>query len=82
MTDRPSRPVDVGVMAAQGIRHRSLPSKLTIDAGEVQSQGTRLRRRMIGASARRRARRAADLADGRLRSARLRGTESPGKFEI
>ena len=82
MTDRQSRPVDAGVMAAQGIRHRSLPRKLTIDAGEVQSQGTRLRRRMIGASARRRARRAADLADGRLRSARLRGTESPGKFEI
>jgi hypothetical protein len=35
-------------MAAQGIRHRSLPRKLTIDAGEVQSQGTGLRRRMIG----------------------------------
>jgi hypothetical protein len=69
-------------MAAQGIRHRSLPRKLTIDAGEVLGQGTELRRRMIGASARRHARRAADLADGRLHSARLRGMESPGKFEI
>jgi hypothetical protein len=82
MADRPSRPSDVGVMAAQGIRYRSLPRKLTIDAGEVPGQGTELRRRMIGASARRYAGRAAEPADGWLRSARLRCTESPGKFEI
>ena len=82
MADRPSRPVDVGLMAAQRIRHRSLPRKLTIDVGEVMGQGSELRRRMIGASARRYAGRTADPADGSLRSARLRRTESPGKFEI
>jgi hypothetical protein len=50
MADRASRPADVGVMAAQGIRRRSLPRKLTIDAGEMPDQGTELRGRMIGAS--------------------------------
>ena len=50
MADRASLPADVGVMAGQGIRRRSLPRKLTIEAGEVPDQGTELRRRMAGAS--------------------------------